>query len=142
MLTQDDIKRLRRHMELRDARDRAKVALKNAEDAFRDSEADLYETLMDEDTGAVKRIPPVDLGEPWGRVAFGARETIYGRVIDDEAALRYFEDRAMVDEVSAPKFTMKRINELVRDAYEQGEQMPPGLDFRPVRGVTITRQKD
>ncbi len=102
-------------------------------------EQDLYEKLAD---GPVSRLPNVDLGPPWGKVSFGARETYYGRVIDDEAALAYFEQRAMIEEVSQPKFTMKRINEIVRDSIEQGQSPPPGLDFYARRGVTVTRPKD
>jgi hypothetical protein len=139
MLSEDDIKFLRRFMEAREEKDATELAAKRAKERYQEMEADLYERLAD---GPVSRLNNVDLGAPWGKVSFGARETFYGRVIDEDAALAHFEQRAMLDEVSHPKFTMKRINELVRDSIEQGQSPPPGLDFYARRGVTVTRQKD
>jgi hypothetical protein len=140
MLTPDDISTLRRLMELRAQRDEKELAAKEAKAAYQDAEADLYETLSE---GPVDRLSNVDLGEPWGKVSFRKRETYYGRIIpgEEEKALAYYEQRAMVDEVSAPKFVMKRINEEVRDCIEQGRNPPPGIDWYANRGVTITRQK-
>lgn len=130
--------KLRRLMESRTARDEAKKALDRLEAEFRECEADVYEAL--DESGMVGTVK-VDLGSPWGVVSFRTRETLYGRIIDEEAALAYFEKRAMVDEISAPKFVKRRINEIVRDHHEQGLDMPPGVDFYPNRGITITRQK-
>jgi hypothetical protein len=143
MLSADDIKRLRRLMELREAKDEAEKAAKEAAKDFREAEADLFEILTDPDTGDVRRIPPVDLGEPFGRVAFQARETFYGRVIPgmEQDALDYFREQHTLDEHTEIKFSKKRLNELVRERIEDNGQMPPGVDFYPSRGVTITRQK-
>jgi hypothetical protein len=125
-------------MEARTARDEAKRDLEAKEEAFRECEADVFESLSDSGVqGSVK----VDLGDPWGVVAFRTRETYFGRIIDEEAALEYFEQRAMIEEISAPKFVKRRINEIVRDCIEQGIDTPPGVDYYPQRGVTITRQK-
>lgn len=135
----ETIKFLRRFVEAREERDATELAAKRAKEAYQEMEQDLYEMLAE---GPMSRINNVDLGPPYGKVSFGARETYFGRIIDDEAALEYFEQRAMLEEVSHPKFTMKRINEIVRDAVEQGIPMPPGLDFYARRGVTVTRQKD
>ena len=144
MLSQSDISQLRRLMEARDKRDELKKALTEAEREFREAEADLFDKLTDPDTGDIRRIPPVDLGPPWGRVAFTARETYYGRVIPgkEQEALEYYRERHLLDQMAAPKFVMKRINEEVRDCIEQGKELPPGLDFYANRGVTITREKN
>ena len=83
----------------------------------------------------------IPLGQPWGTITFQPRETIYGRIIDDEAALEYYEGRAMQDDVTAPKFVMARINEEVRERHENGEKMPPGIDYYPKRFVSVTRPK-
>lgn len=136
MISEESKAKLRRLMELRTARDEAKKTLEAAEADFREIEADVYESL-DGIQGTLK----VDLGDPWGTVSFRTRETYYGRIIDEEAALEHFESRAMVEEVSQPKFVKARINEIVRDHIEQGIDMPPGIDYYPNRGVTITRQK-
>lgn len=138
MISDEAKSKLRRLMELRVRRDEAKQELATAEADFRDCEADVYES-MEED--AVQGTLKVDLGEPWGIVSFRTRETYYARVIDEEAAEEYFEQRAMMDEISSPKFVKKRLNEIVRDHIEQNKDMPPGIDYYPDRGVTITRQK-
>lgn len=141
MLSSEDIARLRRLMELRERRDRLDRELKEAKEEYSEAELELFEIL---DDGPVRRLNNVDLGPPWGKVSFGARETHYGRIIPgaEEQALEHYEQRAMVDQVTAPKFVMKRINEEVRDCIEQNKPMPPGIDYFTRRGVTITRQKD
>jgi len=138
LLSDDAIKKLRRLMELRTKRDETKAAAEAAEKEYREGEADVWEALSD---GPMDRLNNIDLGEPWGKVSFHAKETIYGRIIDEDAALEYFEQRAMADEVTKPKIVMARVNELVRDAVEQGESLPPGTDFYPKRFVQITRKK-
>ena len=144
MLDSSDISQLRRLMELREASDEAEKAAKSAKAAFREAEAELFDKLTDPETGDIRRIPPVDLGPPFGRVAFSARETYYGRVIPgkEQEAIDYYTQRGVIKEVAAPKFVMKRINEEVREKIEGGQPMPPGIDFYANRGVTITRQKD
>ena len=137
--------KLRRLMEAREERDQAKAALESAEADYREAEAEMYESLEalkdPNDPNAKPGSVRVHLGEPWGTVTFRQRETYYGRIIDDEAAAEYFEQRAMMDEVSQPKFVQKRISEIVRDCIEQGVEPPPGVDYYARRGVTITRQK-
>lgn len=145
MISDDAKSKVRRLMETRERRDEAKKALELAEADFRDCEADVYEALESlrdpNDLTAKRSAIKIPLGDPWGTVSFCQRETYYGRIIDEDAALDYFESRAMIEEVSAPKFVKKRINELVRTAVEEGEQPPPGIDYYAARGVTITRQK-
>lgn len=138
MISEEAKAKLRRLMEARDKRDADKKALEQSEADYRDTEADVYEAMEESgQKGALK----VDLGPPWGIVSFSQRETYYGRIIDDRAALEHFEQRGMVDETTAPKFVKARINEIIRDAREQGLDMPPGIDYYARRGVTITRQK-
>ena len=137
--------KLRRFMELRDERDHAKKALEQAEEDYREAEVEMYaelEKLKDpNDPNAKPGAIRAHLGEPWGTVTFRQRETIFGRIFDEDAAQEYFEQRAMLDEVSQPKFVQKRISEIVRDCREQGVDMPPGIDYYPRRGITVTRQK-
>lgn len=139
MISEESKRKARRLMEARVKRDELKQALAAAEDDYRAQEAEFYEEL---EAAVGSKTLPMDLGEPWGLVKFRTRETYYGKIIDQDAALEWFEQRAMVDEVSSPKFVMARINEIVRERIDLGEQMPPGIDFSPNRGVTITRQKD
>lgn len=142
MLTPEDIQQLRRLMELRDKRDQLGKQFDKAKKDYKEAELDLFEKLTDPETGNIRRIPPVDLGEPFGRVAFQARETIYGRIIDDAAAREYFETHGMGDVMTEPKFAKKRLNEIARDVDEQQREPPPGFDWYKDRGVTVTAQKD
>ena len=128
----------RQLIELREARDRAKKALETAEEEYRDAESHLYEQM--EKSGAVGA-QKIDLGEPFGVVSFLNRTTYYGRIEDEHKAAEYYESRAMMDEVTSPKFVKKRISEEVRDCLEQGKALPPGIGYYTQRGVTITRQK-
>lgn len=139
MISQAAISKLRRLMEARELRDETKKAAESAEKEFRAIEAEVFEEFEE---AAVQGTVKVDLGDPWGVVSFRTRETYYGTIIDEEAAAEYYEQRAMMDEVSAPKFVMRRINEEVRARIEAGDMdMPPGVSFRANRGVTITRSK-
>jgi hypothetical protein len=131
--------KFRRLREARVKRDEDKAAAKASEEAYRELEAEVYEEL--EEAMGNKTLP-VDLGDPWGLVKFRTRETYYAKIIDPEKAGEYYEQRAMMDEVSAPKFVMARLNDEVRERMDLGQGMPPGIDFYPNRGVTITRQKD
>jgi hypothetical protein len=136
IISEESLAQLRRLMELREARDTAKVDLTAKEKAFRDAEADAYESLSVL-AGSLK----INLGDPWGTVQFSPRETHFGRVYDKEAARRYFEDQMMTAAIAEPTFVRKRLNEIVRDCREQGIKPPPGVDWTTNRGVTITRQK-
>jgi hypothetical protein len=139
VVSEQDKSKLRRLMELRVARDESKKAAEKAEAEYREIEAEVYEALE-----AVEGTIKVPLGDPWGTVSFRQRETYYGRLIDDEAALEYFARRAMLNEMTAPKFVKARLNEIVRDCVEQGnfDELPPGVDYYANRGVTITRPKN
>lgn len=136
VISQQTLAQLRRLMELRDAKDIADVAAKKAGEAYREAEAEAFESL----SGIKGSIKP-DLGPPWGHVQFSARETHYGRVYDERAAKAYFENMKMTGAMSAPKFVKKRLNEIARECREQNKTPPPGIDWTTSRGVTITRQK-
>ena len=138
MISEESVSQLRRLAELREARDLAKTAADKAVKEFREAEADVFEAFED---GAASGGMKVDLGEPWGTITFRPRETYYAKVIDVDALQDYYEQRAMVEEMSSIKFTAKRLNEEVRDRIEQGESMPEGLSYYVSRGITMTRQK-
>lgn len=138
MISQQNLAKLRRFLELREKRDEAKTALDTAEKDYREAEADVYEALTEAELkGAIK----VDLGDGFGTVSFSPRTTYFGRIIDKEAAEEYYAQRAMLEDVSEIKFSMARIHEEIRERLENGESPPPGMDYYSRRGVTVTRQK-
>lgn len=139
MLSEEVVSKLRRLMEAREKRDTEKKAAEISEAEYREVEAEVYEAFEENPiSGSLK----VDLGEPWGTVSFSPQETYYGRIIDPDAALEYYEGRAMSDEVIQPKFAKRRINEDVRERIDNQQSMPPGVDYYANRFVRITRQKD
>lgn len=131
--------KLRRLIELREERDASKQAAEKAESEYRDYEAELWDDLSDSPIeGALK----VNLGEPYGTVTFQPKETFYGRIIDEDAALERFEQRALVDELTEPKIAKARLHEHVREWLEQGEgNIPEGVDWYAKRFISITRPK-
>lgn len=131
--------KLRNLMALRERRDESKKEAEVAESEYREAEAELHEELAE---SGIKGGLKVDLGAPYGTVAFSPRETFYGRVLDYDAALEFFEKTAQVDEFTAPRIVKARVNELVRAYIEEGKPMPEGIDWYPKRYVAITRQKD
>jgi hypothetical protein len=133
-----DIAKFRRFMALREERDTAKKVLKDAEAAYRAAEDEIFEILEDSPhVGTTK----LDLGSPYGATSFLPRTTLYGRVIDDDAAAKYYRARGEGEEVVGAKFVMARVNEEVRGLKEQGQSMPPGVTYYEKRGVTVTTQK-
>jgi hypothetical protein len=139
MVSEADKAMLRRLLEARQAHDEAKAAEKIAKQEKDEIEQEVFDRF--EESGQEGTLK-VNLGDPWGIVAFRTRETFYARIIDPDEAADYYEQRAMMDEVSAPKFVMARLNEEVREAIDQGAKLPPGLDYYANRGMTVTRQKD
>jgi hypothetical protein len=129
--------KLRRLMEARDKRDKAKKALETAEKDYREIEAEVHEELSESVEGTLK----VPLGPPWGTVSFLPKSTTYSNVLNEDRLLEYLEDRALVDEYTKPSVVKGRLNELVREIEDTGEQMPPGLDAYKRRYVQITKQK-
>lgn len=125
---------VRRFLELREQRDEAKKAAEKAEEEYREAEAHMHEAL--EDTSL-----PIDVGEPWGRVTLTPKSTRYAKIINRDKALDWLESRAMVDETTHVKIVSARANEIVREAYDNGEPMPPGFDFYTREYVQITRKK-
>lgn len=126
-----------RLLELRTKRDEKKTAAEESERSYRAYESELFDELEESPMQGRRRI---DLGEH-GVVSFTPRETFYGRIIDKDAAMNFFEERGQTDLMVTPKISAQRLNELVREHLDMGRDMPPGVDWRPVRGITISRPK-
>jgi len=133
---------LRKLMELREARDKAKVAAEQAENAFR-----AQENLIHDQLKSAGRQPHVtlDLGEPYGEVRFQRRVTPYGRVYDHEAAVEALKEIGRFEELTMPathvKFRQKALNDFVKEVAEHGGKLPPGIEPAPREFVSITRKK-
>lgn len=136
--------KLRQLLEARDDYAEKDKAAKEAKKVLDEIELDVYDLFMgveDDPESGLKGTIPVPLGPPYGTVKFRTRTTHYAKIVDDERLQEHFEERAMVDEVSAPKFVKSRLNEMVRETIENNGKLPPGLSYYTDRGMTITRQK-
>jgi hypothetical protein len=128
--------KFRRLAELREARDIAKVTAETTDQEYREYEQELYDELEESPIKGARRI---DLGPPYGEIRFTPRETFYGRIIDVDKALEYFEEHGLDGDLTKPSFVKRRLNEIIRDRMDRGESLPPGTDFYANRGITITR---
>lgn len=138
----DDISGLeskfRRLAELRETRDIDKQASENSEAAYREYEAELLETIEE---SALRGTVEFDFGGDLGKIRFQPRQTIYGRIIDKQAALEALEAEELTDVMTAPKIEARRLNELVRDRLENNQGLPEGIDFYARKYFTISRKK-
>lgn len=135
---------LRDFVEKRNERDNAKKKWVKAKDECETAELDVFDLFVAAGSDGEPRIKgqiKVNLGPPHGWVAFRTRETHFATVEDEDAAAEWYEQRAMSEEVTTIKFSMKRLHEDVRQAIEMGEDLPDGLAYYTRRGMTVTKQK-
>lgn len=130
--------KLRRLVAYRERRDQTKLEADLANEAYRDYEQELFQEI---DEGPLAGSVRLDLGEPYGEVAFRTRSTIYGRINDLEQALEAFEEEALTEEITKSDIRKRRLHELVRERIESGQPLPNGVDFYENRGITISRKK-
>jgi hypothetical protein len=131
------VAKLRRFLELRDAKDETEAAAKAAKKAHDDAELELHQILSEGVDGTLK----VPLGDPYGTVSFLPQVTKTANILNDRTLEAYLEERQMMDEYSKPQLVKGRLNEMVRDFEERGEPMPPGLEMYKKRYVRVTRPK-
>lgn len=128
--------KFRRLAELREQRDIDKKTAETSETEYREYEKELFETVED---SALKGSVEFDFGD-LGVIRFQPRSTIYGQVIDKNAALDAFENEAIVDEMTGSKIEARRLNEYVRDRLENGQELPDGVGYYERKFFTISRK--
>jgi hypothetical protein len=132
-----DAAKARRLVQLKDEKNRAEKVAEAAARAYRDAEADFWLDLED---GSDKTITK-DLGPPYGVVQFQRRETITGRVLNDEQAEKALEALGESEAILGPRSVRKKVlNEKVRRWIESGQPLPEGVDFNTRRYVTVTKK--
>lgn len=129
--------RFRRLAELRVDRDIDAVAAKRSEEAYREYEAELLSIV--EDSG-LKGSIEFDFGGDLGIISFQRRKTTYGRIIDKAAAMAAFEEEGMFEAMTGQKIEARRLNELVRERQEAGEDLPNGVDYYDKRFISISHK--
>lgn len=133
--TEELASRVRRLVELRALRDSTKLAADNAKRDFDEYQAAFFEEY---ENSPLKGSIKVDLGGDLGVVQIVPRKTRFGRILNREEAVKYFQERAKLDEYMKDDFRMGRLHELVREHIEQKKPLPPGIDFYTKEYFTIT----
>ncbi len=126
-------------LELKEKHSRLKAESEKATREFREVEADFWDEL--DESGL--RGAPLDLGEPYGSVTLTRRETIKGRVIDEETAIESLKDMGLSDAVlkPIPQVRQKVLNEHVRDILKSATgKLPDGVDFVKTRYIQVTKK--
>jgi hypothetical protein len=125
----------RRLVELRNKRDQTKKAASDAKKEFEDFQADMLERVK---KSPVKGSRNVELGDDMGEIRLTPKSTKYGRILNYDDALKYFEERNKDKEYVREEFRMARLHELVRECIEQKKPLPPGVDFYTKEYFQIT----
>lgn len=129
--------KFRRLAELREQRDIDKAALKSSENAYREYESELLETVAD---SSLRGSVEFDFGSDLGVIRFQPRATIYGKVVDKSMALDSLEAELLREEMTSPAIEARRLNELVRDRLERGEELPDGIGYYERKFFTISHK--
>jgi hypothetical protein len=117
-----------------DIKYKAKVKAENAKKA---AEADMNEAMLK------AKLPgaTLELGAGYGNVQFNREQKVNSSVFDEEAAIKYFEENGMAAGYVDEKVRKKPLNQLVREALENGQELPPGVEPRVTKYVKVTRRK-
>lgn len=107
----------RRLARLKFMADRKAEVADEAKQAFEAAQRTFYERLQDEGVGSIK----VD------GINFVPAHTVFGQIQDREAFIAWAQENE--EELLEPRERKALINEIVREAVEQGKELPPGLGF-------------
>jgi hypothetical protein len=107
----------RRLAKLKAASSKAAERADKAKQAFEDAQRKFYDHMQDEGIGSIK----VD------GTNFVPAQTVYGQVQDREAFIAWAQENE--EELLEPHERKALINELVREAVDNGTELPPGLGF-------------
>lgn len=129
--------RFRRLAELRRDRDIDSQAAKASESAYREYEAELLEAL---DGSNLKGAISIDFGGDLGEIKFQRRKTTYGRIIDKRAAMQALAAEGLDEQMTGTKIEARRLNELVRERQESGENLPDGIGFYDKQFISISHK--
>lgn len=128
----------RKLLDRREDNDKAQAVARKTKGAVVEQERvvfDLMKLLNQKTSGTL------ELGEGYGDVQLGRRETIRSRIIDHDRALEALEAAALVDEMVRADIRRAPLNELVRTCLETGQALPEGVDFTRTPFIQVTRKK-
>lgn len=121
----DELTELKRRY--REFEKQAKVAKADHDAAQHDLWQDMFEAGM---TGF-----KTDVG------SYVRKSTVYGTVQDMDAFTDWCERQGLSDEFIKPAAQAQRLNEIVRSAVDNGEELPDGVGYYAREYISITESK-
>lgn len=127
----------RRVIDLRADYEKKRKAKTSAEEKMKHAEADLNDAM------AKAKMPGVtlELGPGYGKVQFNREQKVLSSVFDEDAAIAYFKEHGMETGYVQGKVRKAPVNQLVREALENGQELPPGIEPRVTKFVKVTKRK-
>ncbi len=124
--------RLVRLAELKNEKDDAKKMFSDKEAAFKAYERETHKLMEVQDVKTVK----ID-----GLGTFTRSERTYCKVLaeSEEEFVSWAEEEGVADELVKRKFETKRLNALVKERLENGDDLPPGVDVTPTPYISIRK---
>jgi hypothetical protein len=107
------------------------------EKLMKSAEADMNDAM------AKAKLPgcTLELGPSYGNVQFNREQKVNSSVFDEEAAIKYFEEKGMLPGYVQGKVRKAPVNQLVRESLENGQELPPGIEPRVTKFVKVTKRK-
>lgn len=107
------------------------------EKLMKSAEADMNDAM------AKAKLPgcTLELGPSYGNVQFNREQKVNSSVFDEEAAIKYFEEKGMLTGYVQGKVRKAPVNQLVRESLENGQELPLGIEPRVTKFVKVTKRK-
>lgn len=107
------------------------------EKKMKSAEADMNDAM------AKAKLPgcTMELGPSYGNVRFNREQKVNSSIFDEEAAIKYFEEKGMLTGYVQGKVRKAPVNQLVRESLENGQELPPGIEPRVTKFVKVTKHK-
>lgn len=127
----------RRVIDARAEYDKAYKARVKAEKAKKAAESDMNDAMLK------AKLPgaTLELGPGYGKVQFNREQKVNSSVFDEAAAIKYFEEKGLASGYVDEKVRKKPLNQLVREALENNQDLPPGVEPRVTKYVKVTKRK-
>jgi hypothetical protein len=93
-------------------------------------EAELFEEMESTNTYAQRQ----------GDAQYVLKSTVYGTLTDKDAFYEWCKTAGLDDEMFRETEEKQRLNELVRAALDNNEELPPGVGFFTKRYISITEK--
>lgn len=127
----------RRVIDCREEYEKARKEKVKQEKIMKSAEADMNDAM------AKAKMPgtTLELGPGYGKVQFNREQKVLSSVFDEAAAIAYFEEKGMGPGYVQGKVRKAPLNQLVREALESGQELPPGVEPRVTKFVKVTKRK-